>query len=68
MGSKTAGKSSSKRAAEGLSAKDTIDRIAASKVAHRRELARLPFEDKFKMVVEMNRVAAQARAGVKRVR
>jgi hypothetical protein len=65
MGSKTAGRGSSKRAAEGLSAREALDRIAASKLARRRELARLPFEKKFKMVVEMNRLPAHARGGAK---
>ena len=36
------------------------------KIEHRRELAHLPFEEKFRMIVEMNRLAAQARGSVKR--
>ena len=68
MGSKIAGRNSSKRAAEALSPKDALNRIAASKLAHRRELAHLRFEEKFRMIVEMNRLAAQARASVKRAR
>jgi hypothetical protein len=51
-----------------LSAKEALDRIAASKLARRRELARLPFEKKFKMVVEMNRLAGHARGSVKPAR
>ena len=60
MGSKNAGRSSSKRA-EAISPKAAVERIAAAKLQRRRELARLPFEEKFRMVVEMNRLATQAR-------
>jgi hypothetical protein len=48
-----------------VSAKDALNRIAASKLARRRELARLSFAEKFRMVVEMNALAAQARAAAR---
>jgi len=61
MGSKSAGRGSSKRAAEALTPQAAVDRIAASKLARRRELARLPFAEKFRIVVELYRIAGQVR-------
>jgi hypothetical protein len=50
-----------KRAADGLSPKSAVERIAAAKAARRRELAWLPFKEKFRIVVELNRLASKAR-------
>jgi hypothetical protein len=61
MGSKSAGSGSSKRAGEALTPQAAVDRIAESKRAARRKLAQLPFEEKFRMVVEMRRMSEAAR-------
>ncbi len=49
MGSKSAGRSSSPRKGE----QQALARILEAKRARRRELAQLPFEEKFRMVAEM---------------
>ncbi len=48
----------------GVTKKEMLERIVAAKQARRKELARLPFEKKFQMVVELKRLSGQARAAV----
>jgi hypothetical protein len=60
MGSKSAGRSSSNGASKALTPQAAVDRIAESKRASRRKLAQLPFEEKFRMVLEMRRMSKAA--------
>src|SRR3954471_24537961 len=60
MGSKSAGRSSSKGASKALTPQAALDRIVESKRAIRRKLAQLPFEEKFRMVLEMRRLSQAA--------
>lgn len=60
MGSKSAGRSSSKGASKALTPQAALDRIVESKRAIRRKLAQLPFEEKFRMVLEMRRLSEAA--------
>jgi hypothetical protein len=53
MGSKGAGRSSSLDEGEPLTGQEAVDRILEAKRIRRRELAQLPFEEKFRMVAEM---------------
>ena len=62
MGSKSAGTSSSKPENEGLTPPEAVKRIGAAKLEQRRKLAALPFEEKFRIVVEMRRVSDAARS------
>jgi hypothetical protein len=62
MGLKSAGTDSSKPKSEGLTPHEAVERIGASKLEQRRKLAALPFEEKFRIVVEMRRISDAARS------
>lgn len=49
----------------GVSKQEAFKRILDAKRARRRELARLPFEEKFTMVVEMNQLSNEARSSTR---
>jgi hypothetical protein len=53
MGSKGNGRSSSLDEGEPLTGQKTLERIVEAKRVRRRELAQLPFEEKFRRVAEM---------------
>jgi hypothetical protein len=57
MGSKGAGRSSSLDEGEPLSRQKALERILEAKRIRRRELAQLPFEEKFRMVAEMGQLS-----------
>ena len=45
--------------AENLTRQQALDRILAAKVARRRKLAQLPFEEKILMVLQMQKLSKQ---------
>ncbi len=57
MGSKGAGRSSSLDEGEPLTRQKAVERILEAERIRRRELAQLPFEEKFRMVAEMGQLA-----------
>jgi hypothetical protein len=57
MDSKRAGNDSSQTTHEGLTPQAALERLLQSKREQRRQLAALPFAEKFRIVVQMQRLS-----------
>jgi hypothetical protein len=57
MDSKSAGNDSSQTTREGLTPQAALTRLLESKLQQRRQLAALPFAEKFRIVVQMQRLS-----------